>query len=298
MSLVPTAIGAVLIAFLLMHMVPGDPAELLLAGYPDWTLEDYELLRKMMGLDKPLHIQFLIYMSRLVRGDWGKSIYGHLPILPLLIERFRNTLELTIFSILLSSSIGLTMGLIAALKRGTFIDGFFRTISLAGYSMPSFWLGLLLMLVFSLHLDLLPPLGRGSLAHMIMPSMVLATYGASTIGRMTRACILEIMTEDFVLTAKAKGMSRGRILLKHVFPNALIPIVTIIGLQLGYMLGGAIVTETVFAYPGIGWLTVYGIQRRDYPMVQGCILYISIVFVLINYAMDIIYAYVDPRVRY
>jgi ABC-type dipeptide/oligopeptide/nickel transport system permease component len=286
------------VSFLLLRLIPGDPAEILLAGNPGYTLEDVERVRRTMGLDQPIYVQYYLYIGRLMMGDWGESIYGNEKVLTLVIHYFRNTLELTIVSLIIASAVGLSLGIIAALKKDTFLDGLIRTFSLLGYSMPSYWLGLLLILTFSVVLNLFPPLGRGTVAHIILPAATLATYSSSTIGRVSRACILDVMTEDFVLTAKSKGMSSGRILFRHVMPNALIPIITIIGLQLGNMLGGAVITETVFAYPGIGWLLINNIQRRDYTIVQGGILLTSLMFVLINYVVDIVYAYVDPRVRY
>ncbi|MBC7225016.1 MAG: ABC transporter permease [Anaerolineae bacterium] len=293
---IPTIFLVVTLVFFAFHVIPGDPAQMY-AG-EQATRETLEQVRKELGLDKPVPVQYLDYLKRLSRGDLGKSYITRRPVIVEISTRFANTVKLSLAAISLAVATGLTMGVIAALKQERFWDYLFSILALAGISTPVFWLALLLMYVFSLRLHILPTAGNQTWKHYIMPTFCLSVYSIAFITRMTRSSLLELFGEDFVRTARAKGLPERMVLLRHILRNALIPITTVVGLRFGYMLGGAVVTETVFAWPGMGRLLVTAVEQRDIPIVQGVLLVFGTAFVLINLIVDILYSVIDPRIRY
>jgi ABC-type dipeptide/oligopeptide/nickel transport system permease component len=301
---IPVLLGASFLVFWSIRWVPGDPA-IAIAG----ELATPELVAKVradLGLDQPLPIQFGIYLARMVQGDMGTSIRSGLPVAEEIRIRLPRTLQLTFFSLLLAALIGIPIGVLSATRANTWVDATSMIIALLGVSMPIFWLGLMLIIFFSLTLPgwlglnqpILPPTGAGTWRHFIMPTIALAAASMAIQARMTRACMLDVLRSDYIRTARSKGVSEFSVVYNHALRNALIPIVTIIGLQFGTLLGGAVLTETVFAWPGIGRLLVDSIGYRDYPMIQGTVLVITVGFVLVNILVDVLYAYLDPRIRY
>jgi len=259
---------------------------------------DVEALRESLGLNKPLINQYVGFFAGLFCGNLGKSFNTGQPVLKALIERFPNTLILAIASLFVAVVIGILGGIVTAAKRNTIIDSAGLMFSLIGVSMPAFLLGPILILVFSVKLGIFPVSGSGSLKHLVLPSLSLGFALSAIVLRMTRASMLEVLSKDYIRTARAVGISEKKILMKHALRNAIIPVVTIIGLQFGALLGGVIIVEIIFSWPGIGQLLIPAIMRRDYPLVQGCILFISVVYIFVNFIVDIIYAYIDPRIRY
>jgi len=294
--LIPVLLGVSLVSFSLLHMVPGDPA-VLLAG-EDANPDFIQNVRKEYGLDQPLYLQYLYFLSHVIQGDFGTSIRNREPVIKLLRERFLFTIQLSFFSILIAGLIGLIAGVISSTKQYSFFDHLSMVSALFGISMPIFWLGLLLMLVFSVHLRWFPAGGKGTLAHLILPAIALGAASSAMIARMTRASMLEVIRQDYIRTARANGLREFIVIYKHGLKNAMIPVITVFGLEFGYMLGGAVLTETVFSLPGIGRLMIDGIFQRDYPVVQGAMLLVATTFVLVNLLTDIAYAFFDPRIRY
>jgi len=294
--LIPVLLGVSLVSFSLLHMVPGDPA-VLLAG-EDANPDFIQNVRKEYGLDQPLYLQYLYFLSHVIQGDFGTSIRNRKPVKKLLRERFLFTIQLSFFSILIAGLIGLIAGVISSTKQYSFFDHLSMVSALFGISMPIFWLGLLLMLVFSVHLRWFPAGGKGTLAHLILPAIALGAASSAMIARMTRASMLEVIRQDYIRTARANGLREFIVIYKHGLKNAMIPVITVFGLEFGYMLGGAVLTETVFSLPGIGRLMIDGIFQRDYPVVQGAMLLVATTFVLVNLLTDIAYAFFDPRIRY
>lgn len=288
--------GVVTLVFLLIHLVPGDPVQAMLGETA--RPADQEALREALGLNQPLLTQWWLYMSHLVQGDLGISLYSKEPIVDMLIERFPATLELAGAGLLVAMLIAFPLGSIAALRKDTIYDNSAMVFSLMGVSIPNFWLGPLLILFFSLWLGWLPVSGREGWLSLILPAITLGTALSAILARMVRSTLLEVLNEDYIRTARAKGLRESAIIIHHAFRNASLPIITIIGLQLGTLLGGAVITEIIFAWPGVGQLTIEAIERRDYPLVQACILLISLSYVLVNTLTDIAYAWLDPRVRY
>jgi peptide/nickel transport system permease protein len=296
LMLLPVLIGVSLISFSLLHMVPGDPAELL-AG-EDANPEFIQAVRKEYGLDQPLYIQYFQFISHVNRGDFGISIRNREPVINLLKERFLFTLQLSFLSILIAAFIGLIAGVISSTRQYSLFDNMSMVGALFGISMPIFWFGLLLMLVFSVHLKWFPAGGKGTLWHLILPAIALGAASSAVIARMTRASMLEVIRQDFIRTARANGLREAIVIYKHALKNAMIPVITVFGLEFGYMLGGAVLTETVFSLPGVGRLMVEGIFQRDYPIVQGSMLLVATTFVVVNLLTDIAYALFDPKIRY
>ena len=294
--LIPVLLGVSLVSFSLLHMVPGYPA-VLLAG-EDANPDFIQNVRKEYGLDQPLYLQYLYFLSHVIQGDFGTSIRNREPVIKLLRERFLFTIQLSFFSILIAGLIGLIAGVISSTKQYSFFDHLSMVSALFGISMPIFWLGLLLMLVFSVHLRWFPAGGKGTLAHLILPAIALGAASSAMIARMTRASMLEVIRQDYIRTARANGLREFIVIYKHGLKNAMIPVITVFGLEFGYMLGGAVLTETVFSLPGIGRLMIDGIFQRDYPVVQGAMLLVATTFVLVNLLTDIAYAFFDPRIRY
>lgn len=288
-------IGVCILVFLLIHLVPGDPVELMLGESA--SPADRQLLRASLGLDQPLHRQLSRFAWGLVHLDLGQSLHFHRPVADLLGERIPATAELAAAALLLAIAIAFPLGMIAARYRGGAPDTGAMLFSLLGLSLPSFWLGPMLILVLALWMGWVPVSGRGAPGSLILPALTLGTTLAAVLARMVRSSLLEVLGEDFVRVAHAKGLSPVAILARHALPNAALPLVTLLGLQMGALLGGAVITETVFAWPGLGGLLVEAIQGRDYPLVQGCVLLISLCYVGINLSTDLAYAWLDPRIR-
>jgi dipeptide transport system permease protein len=325
MLVLPTFFGITVITFFLIHLIPGDPIELL-AGERGVNPQRHAVLMKEMGLDQPLAAQYGNYILRIAKGDLGRSIVTNNPVLSEFLTLFPATVELSLCAILMAVLCGLPAGIIAGVRRGSILDHGVMGISLTGYSMPIFWWGLLLILFFSVFLGWTPVSGRisalywieahtgfmlidtlwseekgafiSALSHLILPSIVLGTIPLAVIARMTRSAMLEVLKEDYVRTARAKGLSPVRVVMIHALRNALIPVVTVIGLQTGVLLAGAILTETIFAWPGVGKWILESIYRRDYPAVQGGILLIASVIILVNLSVDVLYGIINPRIRH
>jgi peptide/nickel transport system permease protein len=292
---IPVLLGVATLVFALIHFIPGDPAQAMLGEGA--APEDVAQLRARLGLDRPLPVQYVSFLRGVVRGDLGVSLRNNQPVTQQILERMPATAELAIASMTVAVCIALPLGIIAAVWRGTSVDFGAMTLSLIGISVPNFWLGPLLAMIFSVELGWLPVGGRGTFAHLILPSLTLGAALAAILARMTRASLLEELHEPYVLAARAKGVSRTRAVLHHAFRNSLIPIVTILGLQFGVVLTGAVITETIFAWPGIGRLLIQSISFRDYPLVQGCVLLIAVTYVGVNLITDLTYGFLDPRIR-
>lgn len=288
-------LGVSSLVFLLIHLVPGDPVEVMLGESAQPA--DRAALRHALGLDQPVAVQLLDYFSGLLRFDLGTSLHTQRPIADLLLERLPATIELTIAALLIAVAIAFPLGVLSAVRKDSAWDHGARVVSLLGISIPHFWLGPLLILVFSLWLGWLPVSGREGMASLVLPALTLGTALAAILSRMVRATLLETLSEDYVRTARAKGLAEHAVILRHALRNALLPVITVLGLQLGALLGGAIVTEMVFSWPGLGQLTIEAIHRRDYPVVQACVLLISVTYVGVNTLTDLAYAWLDPRVR-
>jgi len=296
LSLIIVALGVVTLVFFLIHLVPGDPIEAMLGESA--TVADQNALRQTLGLDKPLIIQWIDYFTGLLQGDLGTSLYSQAPIGSLLWQRLPATIELAIAGLAVAIIIALPLGSLAALKKNTFWDSGAMLFSLIGVSMPNFWLGPVLIIIFSLQLGWLPVSGRDGVDSLILPALTLGTALAAILARMVRSTLLEVLNEDYIRTARAKGLVESAVIMHHALRNASLPLITLLGLQLGTLLGGAVITEVIFAWPGLGQLTIEAIQRRDYPVVQACVLVISLSYVLINSLTDVVYAWLDPRVHY
>jgi peptide/nickel transport system permease protein len=294
--MVPVLIGVSVIVFSMVRLIPGDPVELLLGE--DYTQEAYEKLRAEWGLDKPIYVQYLIFLKQLLRGDLGDSIRSGRPVTQELSERFRNTVQLAILALILASLIGISAGIIAGTRPFSLIDSLTMVGAVAGVSMPVFWLGLMLIYLFAVNLNWLPAVGIGGIKHLILPGITLSAFTMATIARQSRSSMLEVMEQDYITTARSKGLTESGIIQRHAIKNAMIPIITVQGVMVGRLLGGSIVTETVFAYPGMGKLLIDGIVGRDYPVVQGAILLYALSFSMINLVVDLTYVFFDPRIVY
>jgi ABC-type dipeptide/oligopeptide/nickel transport system permease component len=293
---VPVLIGVATLVFSLIHLVPGDPAQAMLGEGA--TPGDVVALRTRLGLDRPLYVQYGAFVTGLVHGDLGTSFRTNTPVASLIAERLPATAELAVVAMLVALAVAIPLGVIAAVRKGTWIDHAAMTLALVGISVPNFWLGPLLAILFAVHWSLLPVSGRGSLAHLVLPAVTLGAALAAILARMTRASLYEELQELYVVAAQARGASRWRAIIRHALRNSLIPVVTITGLQFGSLLTGAIITETIFAWPGVGRLLIQSINFRDYPAVQGCILLIAVTYVFVNLATDLLYGLLDPRIRY
>jgi ABC-type dipeptide/oligopeptide/nickel transport system permease component len=288
-------VGVATLVFSLIHLVPGDPAQAMLGEGA--SPEDIAQLRTRLGLDRPLPEQYWAYMRGLARGDLGTSLRTQQPVADQIGERLPATAELAGAAMIVAVTLAIPLGVVAAVWRGTWIDQGAMAMALAGISVPGFWLGPLLALVFAVELGWLPVSGRGTLAHLVLPAVTLGAALAAILARMTRASVLEELREQYVVAARARGASRLRAVVVHALGNSLIPVVTILGLQLGAVLTGSIITETIFSWPGVGRLLIQSINFRDYPMVQGCILLIAITYVTMNLVTDVLYGWLDPRIR-
>jgi peptide/nickel transport system permease protein len=304
LALAPVLLIVATVGFFLIYLTPGDPAAVMLG--PDATDEDLANLRQIMGLDRPLLVQLGLWYSRMLRGDLGYSIFLQRPVLQAIYERLEPTSLLTTLSLLLAMAIGVPAGIVAAVRRNSWVDQAAMGVALVGVSVPNFWLGLNLILLFSVYLGLFPVAGYVSLAEstagtfrtLTLPAVTLGISASALIARMTRSSMLEVLGQDYVRTARAKGNRERRVVYWHALRNAMIPTVTVVGLALGGLLAGAVVTETVFALPGVGRLVISSVLRRDYPVVQGVLMFIAAIYVLVNLLIDVVYVYLDPRVKY
>lgn len=296
LALVPVLWGVSTFVFLIIHLIPGDPVDLMLGETAEPA--DKAALRSALGLDKPLWRQYGQFLGHLARGDLGRSLHTKRPVLETIAIRFPATAELAMASLLLAIVVALPLGICAASRQYSWVDLGSMGLALLGVSIPHFWLGPMLILAFSVGLDWLPVSGREGWPHLVLPTVTLGTALASILARLTRASMLEVIRMDYVTVARAKGLRESLVIGRHALKNALIPLITVLGLQMGALLSGAIITETVFAWPGIGRLTVQAIHSRDYPLVQGCVLVIATLYVVINLLTDLAYAWADPRIKY
>ena len=287
-------LGVITIVFILLH-VSGDPASLLVTQ--NATLEDMERIRQAYGLDRPLSVQYARFIGRVVRGDLGYSYRQGLPVTELIFDRIGATFKLALASLAVAIVLGVALGMAAAVRRGSGVDTMTMTVALLGTSMPSFWFGLLLIIVFGVQLGWLPVSGYGGLKNLVMPALVLGGFYAAQVSRLTRTSLLEVLAQDYIRTGRAKGLRPRTVLFRHALRNAALPVLTVLGLSFGQMLGGAIVVESIFAWPGMGRLAVHAVLGRDFPIVQGVTIVGAAVFLAVNLTVDLIYGWVDPRLR-
>jgi len=296
--------AVVTIVFIIVRVAPGDPAAVMLG--PDASAQDISQLRARLGIDQPLPIQYALFLGQLIRGDLGESIFLNRPVLSALADRAEPTFFLTLFAIAIASVIAIPIGILSAYRRGSLFDQATTTVAMLAASIPSFWLGLLLIQYFAVRFGIFPVSGYGGpgaslatrLYHLVLPAFALGIVSSALILRFTRASMLDVLNDDYVRTARSKGMGEFRVVMKHAFKNALIPVLTVIGLTAALLVSGAVVTETVFGLPGIGSLVVSAVLRRDYPVIQGALLIIAALYVLINFVIDMLYLVIDPRVKY
>ncbi|SFL77003.1 peptide/nickel transport system permease protein [Paenibacillus sp. 1_12] len=296
LQMIPTLIGVSILVFILIHAVPGDPARLVAGN--DATEEDVALVRDRLGLNEPLYAQYGTYLVNLAKGDLGTSLRSNRPVMTEILTRFPTTIMLTLMAIVIMIIVGLFAGIFSATKPNSLRDNATMMFSLFGISMPVFWLGLMLILIFSYYLRILPSGGSDSFKYFILPALAIGLSSSAILARLTRSSVLEVIHQDFVRTARAKGVKENLVIYKHTLKNALIPIITIIGLEFGHLLGGAVLAETVFSMNGLGRYVIQSIQFRDYPAIQGTVLFIATIFVIVNLIVDLCYSLVDPRVRY
>ena len=295
LHIIPVLFGVTLLTFSMLHLIPGDPAQIL-AG-PDASASDIMALRQQMGLDRPLAVQYVGYLEGLAQGDLGRSMSTRRPVLDELMDRFPNTLILAVAGVGVAVLLGIPIGVLAAIRARTMVDHAAMVLALLGISAPAFWLGFILMMVFSVHLGWFPSAGYRSWGHLVLPAFTLGSGAMAIVARMTRSSLLEVLNQDYVRSARAKGLHEMLVIAKHALRNALIPTTTVVGLSFGSLLGGAVLTEMVFAWPGLGRLIVYSIGIRDLPVIQGAVLLLALTFVLVNLGVDLLYGLIDPRVR-
>ena len=288
-------VGVSLVVFFAMRL-SGDPSFLMLPA--DATEADRAQYQHEQGLDRPLHVQYLVFLQKAVAGDFGKSLRYRQAAFPLVLERLPATLELALAAMLVSLLVAVPAGVLAGVRRNSAYDALSMLGALFGQSMPVFWLGIMLILIFSVHLELFPTSGRDGLRHLVLPAITLGLYSTARVTRLVRAGMLDVLGQEYIRTAWAKGLAPRWVILKHALMNTLIPVVTIVGLELGTLLGGAVITETIFAWPGVGRLVVAAIFQRDYPIVQAAVMILALLFVFFNLAVDLLYGYLDPRIRY
>jgi len=297
-------VGATALVFFMLHYIPGETADVM-ARYIfignieiDPSNEDVALISKYYELDKPLIVQYVSWLSRSLQGDLGMSYKTGQPVLEEIMIRLPATIKLAVVSVLISLIIGIPLGIVAAIRQNTIVDYICSTSAVIGVSIPNFWLALILILVFSIYLDLTPVMGSGGVEHIVLPAITLGTGMAAVIARLTRSSMLEVIRQDYVRTARGKGLAERTIIVRHAMKNALIPVITIIGLEMGHLLGGTVIVETIFAWPGIGKLLIDAISQRDLPLIQGCVVFITIMYVFVNLIVDISYSIFDPRISY
>lgn len=289
-------LGVLTALFFILRVLPGDPAAIMLGAAADREMVDRQ--RQIMGLDRPLALQYVTYLGQVVTGDWGLSLHERRPAMTLVLQRLPATAELAFAGLAVALVVGFALGITAALRSNTVLDRVISALSLVGQAIPNFWLGIVLILVFSRTLEWLPTFGRGTSAHLVLPVATLAVQLIGVTTRLVRSGMLEVLATDYVRTARAKGAAEARVIRHHAIKNMLIPVITVLGVQLGTLLGGAVVLETVFAWPGLGRLIVSAIDNRDYPVVQAAVTVIALIFVVLNLLVDLVYAYLDPRIRY
>jgi ABC-type dipeptide/oligopeptide/nickel transport system permease component len=297
MSTIPVLLAISVLVFGMIHLLPGDPVALMMEE-SGLSKEDLEQIRQALGLNDPLPVQYLRYLGKLLRGDLGRSIRSDIPVARTILSQIRYTIELAASGLTISVTLGVLAGVAAAVRRKTWVDAVTMFVSLLGLSMPSFWMGLLFIIVFSFGLGWLPSVGAGSFKQLIMPAIVLGIHGMGSIARLTRSSVLEVLRLDYVRTARAKGLSERVVLYKHALRNALLPVITVIGVTVGSLLSGAVVVETVFTRPGLGRISVDAISGRDFPIVQASVLLSSLMYVGANLFVDISCVFVDPRIRF
>jgi peptide/nickel transport system permease protein len=303
-SIVPVLLGISIVVFLLVHLIPGDTVQILLGT--DATPQQVETLRRVLGLDRPLPVQYLDWLGHVVRGDFGESLRTNRAVLPEVGQRFGVTVQLTVCAMVIGLLVAIPLGVASAAKSGSALDGLGRVLGLVGLSIPGFWLATMLILFCSLVLGWLPPVGFVSVLDnpwlsaqtLVLPSIALGTALAAYVQRMLRSSLLEVLRQDFIRTARAKGLRESTVVYGHALKNSFIPVVTVIGLQIGYLLGGAVIIEEIFSLPGMGRYLLNGIYQRDYPVVQGTVLFVALIVCLVNLVVDIAYAWLDPRIRY
>ena len=288
--------GVSVLVFFLLRLAPGDPVSLLLVESA--SPEQVAAAKVKWGLDKPIPVQYAVFLGRALRGDLGDSLFFQQPAIEVLMERMPATLQLSAAALLFSLSVAIPIGMLSALKRDSFWDYLGTGLAMLGQAIPPYWLGIMLILVFSVALGWFPTSGRGTLSHLVLPAITLGSVLMALVTRLVRSGMLDVLGEDYVRTARAKGLRERSVIVRHALRNILIPLVTVIGLQLGALFGGAVITESIFAWPGVGRLALQSINARDYPMVQASVLVISVVYVFLNLAVDLLYVYLDPRIRY
>ncbi len=296
MLAVPVLIGVSILVFAIIRFIPGDPARAIAGVHA--SPEYIEQVRKELLLDEGLHVQYFVYMTNLLQGDMGRSTFTRRPVTVELAQRFPNTMILAVTAMGIAAVIGMSAGIVSATRRYSLFDNVSMLAALVGVAAPVFWLGVMFQILFSVNLGWLPSGGIGTWKHLILPALTLGLATAALIARITRSSMLEVLGQDYITTARSKGLVERVVIYKHAFKNALIPVVTVMGLQFGTLLGGAVLTETVFSWPGIGRLMVDSILTRDYPVVQGAVLLLAVFFVMINLVVDVIYAFLDPRINY
>jgi len=294
---IPVLIGISVLTFLMLHLVPGDPV-LIFAGDKPLTEERAAQIRHQLGLDRPLWVQYWDYASHALRGDLGVGLRSQRPVLDSIVEALPSTLELTFAALLVAAIVGVILGIIAAVAHSTWLDTAAMSFALLGVSVPVFYSSLLLILFFSFRLGWFPATGQGGLERLVLPATALGLASAAALARLVRSSMLEVLSQEYIVTARAKGLARGAVIMRHALKNALIPTVTMLGLQLGALLGGAVVTETIFSRPGLGRLAIDAIAGRDFPLIQGTVLFAAVTYVLVNLVVDVLYAAIDPRIRY
>lgn len=295
---IPVLFGVALLVFFMVRLVPGDPVDAMFAGQAEPSPEQRATMRRQLGIDGPLYRQFANFVGDATRGDLGVSFRSKRPVVEEIQARLPNTIKLTVASLAVAVTLGVGAGIVAAVFRGTWIDGASMLVAILGVSIPGFWLGLMVILLFSVRLGWFPVAGASTWRHLVLPAVTLGVLASAVLARMTRSTMLEVLSQDYVRTARAKGLGEFIVVLRHALRNAAIPVVTIIGLQIGGLLSGAFVIEAVFAYPGIGLLAVNALQTRDFPMIQGIVLLVAVIYVLVNLAVDVIYGFLDPRIGY
>jgi ABC-type dipeptide/oligopeptide/nickel transport system permease component len=296
--LIPVVVGVLTLVFFMRSLIPGDPIEIMFLGQMPPDPETVAQIRRELGLDVPLPVQYVNYLAGAVQGDLGTSVRTRRPVLVEIRERYVNTLILTFASLLIALTVGLITGILAAVYRDSLIDTITMILALFGLSMPAFWFGLLMIYFFGVQLRWFPVMGTGSLRHLVMPALTLGLIASTIQARVTRSSMIEVLNSDYIRTARAKGLSKATVVLRHGLKNALIPTVTVLGLQVGGLLGGAFIIETVFAWHGIGALAVRAISQRDFPVIQGVIVVVATTYVLVNLLVDLIYRFLDPRISY
>ena len=298
LALIPLLLGVSILVFLMAQLVPGDPVMMMLGEYSVASAEDIEKLREQLGFDDPLHVQYGRYLRGLVQGDLGDSMRSRKPVAQLILQRLPRTIELTLVALVFAILFGTSMGIIAALNHNSWLDYVTVTIALLGVSIPGFWLALLLILVFSVNLGWLPVLSSPGIPGLILPSLALGLWAGGTIARLVRSGMLEVIRQDYVRTAHAKGLPDRSVLLRHSLRNALLPVVTVVGLQFGQVLAGTVIIEAVFSRPGLGLMLVNAILAKDFPLVQGIVMFVAAAYIIVNSLVEILYVWIDPRIRY